>query len=74
MSRFPAVIVEPDMMLSDIALREWGRADLWPQLAALNMITNPNMIETGDLIITQGKIGDLKRARSRAAEREQADD
>ena len=45
------VRLDPGQTLSDIALREWGDADLWPVLAKANHITDPANILAGSSIV-----------------------
>lgn len=45
------VRLQPGETLSDVALREWGDADLWPVLAKVNHITDPENILAGSPIV-----------------------
>lgn len=46
-----AVIVEKGDTLSGIALREFGNAFMWPMLAGINQLPDPDLIYPGDLIV-----------------------
>ena len=54
--------VEEGDSLSKIAEKVYGQQDLWPTLAQVNKITNPNLIYKGSMleVPSKDKIGELK--------------